>query len=90
MLFFFELLAEVRRAHRAEDDARLHAIYSFAEWCAREPAKELWNAAGVGFYEHIFDEPSFRERVAPWLPEDVRANHEGLWELQLKGLTSRR
>ncbi len=84
MQFFFELSGEARRAHRAGDDARLHAIYSFAEWCAREPAKELWNAAGVGFYEHVFDEPNIRERVAPWLPDDVRANHGGLWESRLE------
>jgi hypothetical protein len=31
MLFFFELGSEAERAHRAEDDARLQSIYSFAE-----------------------------------------------------------
>jgi hypothetical protein len=83
MLFFFELGGEAARAHRIEDERRLDAIYSFAEWCARQPEEELWNPAGVGFYEHVFDEPDIRERVAPWLPEDIRAEHEGLWKLML-------
>jgi hypothetical protein len=84
MLFFFELGGEVKRAHRADDDARLRAIYSFAEWCARQPGEELWNPAGVGFYEDVFDDPLLREKVALWLPYDIRADHEGLWELMLK------
>src|SRR5918994_4421240 len=84
MLFLFELGSEADRAHRAEYNARLETIYSFAEWCARQPAKELWNAAGVGFYEHVFDEPGIREKVAPWLPNDIRAVHEGLWQLPLE------
>jgi hypothetical protein len=32
----------------------------------------------------VFDEPSLREKVAPWLPDDIRADHAGLWELMLK------
>src|SRR5262245_35516470 len=83
MLLFFDLLGGVQRAHRDDDRARLGAIYSFAEWCARQPAKELWNAAGVGFYEHVFDEPGIREEVALWLPDDIRVAHVGLWELML-------
>jgi hypothetical protein len=83
MLVFFELGSEAVRAHRADDVARLRAIYSFAERCARQPSKELWNAAGVGFYEHVFDEPTIREKVAAWLPDGIRAEMAGLWEHRL-------
>lgn len=82
-LLFFDLHAAVREAHRVHDDERLAAIYGFAEWCARHESQPLWNAAGVAFYEHVFDEPSLAEAVAAWLPSDIRAKHLGLWEARL-------
>jgi hypothetical protein len=84
MLLFFDLCGEVRRAHRDNDEPRLRAIYTFAEWCAHQPRKELWNAAALGFYEHVFDEPSLREKVAPWLPDDLRSEYESLWAFMLE------
>jgi hypothetical protein len=33
----------------------LEKIYGFADWCASQKEKELWNAAGVAFYEHLAD-----------------------------------
>jgi hypothetical protein len=80
---FFDLLPAVREAHRANDGARLRAIYGFAEWCARQRSQPLWNAAGVAFYEHLFDERWMWNDAAAWLPADVRANCEGLWEARL-------
>lgn len=80
---FTELLPAVGEAHRAQDEQRLATIYGFAEWCARQRSKPPWNAAGVSFYEHLFDEPSMREAVIPWLPADIRAKHLSLWEWRL-------
>ena len=80
---FFDLLAQVREAHRAGDDAQLRAIYGFALGCARSQGQPLWNAAGVAFYEHLFDEPWMREAAVKWLPADVRRDCVGLWERRL-------
>ena len=80
---FADLLVEVREAHRANDSARLSTVYDFAEWCARQRAKPLWNAAGVSFYEHLFREPWMRDAAAAWLPADIRSDCLGLWELSL-------
>jgi hypothetical protein len=80
---FRDLSSAVGEAHRAYDDDRLAKIYDFAEWCARQRSEPLWNAVGVSFYEHVFDEPRLSEAVAPWLPADIRALHLGLWQARL-------
>jgi hypothetical protein len=77
---FFDLEPMLRAAHDANDTDLLRRIYEFAEWCAREPAEELWNAAGVAFYEHLFDDPAYSDRVIPWLSPFVVFTHWGLWE----------
>ena len=82
-LLFFDLLSAVRDAHRADDQERLRAIYEFAHWCAEQSSKLLWNAAGVAFYEHLFDERWMWEATARWLTADVRSNHAGLWAYRL-------
>jgi hypothetical protein len=56
----------------------------FAEWCAEQKAKDLWNAAGVAFYEHLFDShrslwPEFVRWLSPRVVEDCM----GLWEWRL-------
>jgi hypothetical protein len=73
MLLFFELLPMVRQAHAADDVERLRGLYGFAEWCSEQTAKELWNAAGVAFYEHLFDSDiwNLREQIVPWLSPHV-------------------
>lgn len=80
---FFDLLPMAVEAHRAGDDLRLAPIYEYDEWCAREPSEQLWNPAGVAFYEHLFDQPSLRSAVPRWLSSDIRTNHMGLWEARL-------
>lgn len=82
---FFELLPRVREAHQAADTLSLQRIYAFAEWCLRQQAKELWNAAGVAFYEHLFDShrPLWPE-IVQWLSPKVVADCMGLWECRLK------
>jgi hypothetical protein len=77
---FFDLLPMLREAHDAGDTELLGRTYGFAEWCSQQPAKDLWNAAGVAFYEHLFDYPAYSERVIPWLSPHVVYTHWGLWE----------
>lgn len=81
---FFILLPRVREAHQAGDTETLCRIYGFAEWCAAQKAKDLWNAAGVAFYEHLFDSHrSLWPEIVRWLSPAVIADCQGLWEWRL-------
>jgi hypothetical protein len=66
---FFDLLPMARDAHETADLATLTRIYAFAEWCSVQHARDLWNAAAVAFYEHVFDERTHApwEQIVPWL-----------------------
>ena len=68
---FMELNAKCQEAHDREDHATLAAIYNFAAWCSRQQDKDLWNAAGVSFYEHIIDHPIALRELPRWVPPDV-------------------
>ena len=48
----------------------LRRIYGYASWARGQPVDDIQNAAGVSFYEHLFDERWMREnrRVQPELP----------------------
>jgi hypothetical protein len=81
---FFDLLPRVREAHQAGDAETLRRVYGFAEWCAEQKAKDLWNAAGVAFYEHLFDSHrSLWPEFVRWLSPRVVADCMGLWEWRL-------
>lgn len=81
---FFELLPLVRTAHEVNDQQLLKKIYGFAEWCLKQSAKDLWNPAGVCFYEHLFDcaKVEWPMRI-PWLSPAVIRNCWPLWEARL-------
>ena len=64
---FFELLPRCQEAHQRADEHELKRIYGFAEWCLDQPHQELWNAAGVAFYEHLVDRPETRAAIPRWL-----------------------
>jgi hypothetical protein len=68
---FIELSAKCQNAHDRDDDAVLATIYDFAAWCSRQKEKDLWNAAGVSFYEHIIDHPKALRDFPHWVPPDV-------------------
>jgi hypothetical protein len=68
---FFTLLPWCRDAHTSGDVTALSRIYGFAEWCARQPAEELWNSAGVAFYEHLGDSPVTLAAIPKWVARDV-------------------
>ena len=64
----------------AGDEGLVRRIFGFAERCAARTARELWDAAGVAFYEHLFDYPAYSERVVPWLSPRLVHNPWRLWE----------
>lgn len=68
---FFELLPRVREAHQRQDNIELQKIYDYAEWCFRQQAQELWNAAAVAFYEHLVDEKTTRDQIPIWIKPDI-------------------
>jgi hypothetical protein len=68
---FIELLPATVKAHSQSDKAKLKKLYDFAEWCFRQEAKELWNAAGVSFYEHLIDYAETKETFAKWVKPDI-------------------
>jgi len=79
-LAFTDLNAMCQEAHERGDDATLRAIYDFAAWCARQEEEDLWNAAGVSFYEHVVDHPIAVRDFPRWVPPDVFRNVAPLLE----------
>ncbi|HBI44943.1 MAG TPA: hypothetical protein DDY78_19120 [Planctomycetales bacterium] len=74
----------VREAHQKGDTEMLRRIYGYAEWCLEQKAKDLWNAAAVAFYEHLFDSHrSLWDQFVRWLSPRVVADCWGLWEWRL-------
>ncbi len=60
---FFELLPRVQAAHARSDTLELQRIYDFARWCFQQKSEDIWNAAGVAFYEHLVDEPTTLSQI---------------------------
>jgi len=77
---FFELLPLLRQAHMDNDVERLKKIYAFAAWCFNQKNKELWNAAGVAFYEHLGDHQETLAAFTQWIPKSIFAEVRGLLE----------
>jgi hypothetical protein len=83
-LLFFDLLPMSREAHQSGDGEMLRRIYGFAEWCFEQKAKDMRNAAGVSFYEHVFDDDRCRwPDVVQWLSPQVIGGCWGLWRYRL-------
>ena len=80
---FSDLRPMVREAHDSGQHEMLRRIYGFASWCLDQNAKDVWNAAGVSFYEHLFDDRKYWEAVIPWLSPEVIKECWGLWESRL-------
>ena len=68
---FMELNAKCHEAHDRGDQATLSKIYDFAAWCSRQKEKDIWNAAGVSFYEHVIDNPIALKEIPRWIPPDI-------------------
>ena len=82
-ILFSELDYMVRTAHRDGDEDRLRRIYGYASWARQQPDENIQNAAGVSFYEHLFDERWMRQLVIPWLNSAIVREYMGLWEFRL-------
>jgi hypothetical protein len=80
---FLDLLPMAQEAHDSEDPQLLRRIYTFAEWCYSQKDKDLWNAAGVAFYEHLFDDSKHWESAIAWLSKEVIEGCWTLWEFRL-------
>jgi len=70
---FFEILPRCLVAHVNDDTEELRKIYGYADWCFHQEEKDLWNAAGVAFYEHLVDEPLTREQIPLRLTPEIFA-----------------
>ena len=88
-LVFSALRAAAVDFHKANDFGRLQKIYDFAEWCFRQKDKDLWNSAGVSFYEHLGDSPETLNEIRRWVKPDIYAEIRGLLELRLSSLALR-
>ena len=80
---FFDLVPMALQAHDAADSQLLQRIYGFAEWCFSQKEEDLWNSAGVAFYEDLFDEDQRWEAVIPWLSKEIVKGCWTLWEFRL-------
>jgi len=80
---FSALLSATVAAHRTGDDKSLKKYYAFAEWCAQQNAQELWNAAGVSFYEHLADFPETLAAMPQWVNHSRYRQIRGLLQLRL-------
>lgn len=82
-MLFFDLLPVLRAAHEDGEFDILRKIYGFSEWCFGQKTGDLMNAAGVAFYEHLFDEKRLWAKVVPWLSPRVIGECRALWKFRL-------
>ncbi|SFM61997.1 hypothetical protein SAMN05428949_0198 [Chitinophaga sp. YR627] len=68
---FIDLLAATKIAHQQKDTAKLKSCYAFAEWCFSQREKDLWNAAGVSFYEHLGDHAITLQEMPRWVKRSI-------------------
>jgi hypothetical protein len=68
---FSILLPRCGTAYRDGDTVELERIFAFASWCSSQSAKELWNAAGVAFFEHLPDIPGLVSDLPKFIPKPV-------------------
>ncbi|MFB0495086.1 hypothetical protein ABID99_001323 [Mucilaginibacter sp. OAE612] len=84
---FMELLHATVAAHRDNDTMQLKKNYDFAEWCFRQKSDNLWNAAGVSFYEHLGDKTETLEAIHLWVRRDIYTEIRLLLEQRLDEAT---
>jgi hypothetical protein len=81
---FSEMLSALVIAYKEQDNEKINRIYSFAEWCLNQKEKDLWNAAGVAFYEHLGDHQETLTELPKWVKPNIYAQIRGLLELRLE------
>jgi hypothetical protein len=80
---FFALLERLRKATDKQEIEEIAKIYGFAEWCFRQKATALWNAAGVAFYEHLVDHRLTAKQIPHFIKPDMFRDLEPLFESRL-------
>jgi len=80
---FVEMLPALIEAHKQQNADRLQNIYDFAEWCFSQKDKDLWNAAGVSFYEHLGDQEETKNEMNKWVKFEIYRSIRGLLELRM-------
>lgn len=68
---FMELLPLTREAHKVNNTDKLKKIYDFAEWCHKQKDKNIWNAVGVSFYEHLADYNETFNEFTYWIKKEI-------------------
>jgi hypothetical protein len=81
---FSEMLSALVIAYKEQDNEKINRIYGFAEWCLNQKEKDLWNAAGVAFYEHLGDHQETLKEFPKWVKPNIYAQIRGLLELRLE------
>src|SRR5690348_14287837 len=82
---YIEMLPAVIQAHKENNNDRLKKIYDYAEWCYRQKEKDLWNAAGVSFYEHLLDHKETLNDFHKWIKPEIYVEIRELLEWWTKG-----
>lgn len=83
-VILYELLDRVREAHLKNDTLEIARIYRYVEWAFRHEDKTIWNAAGVGFYEHLVDDPITTAAIPSSLSPDIYSAVRGLFEYRME------
>jgi hypothetical protein len=68
---FSELLYVLEKAHDERDVVTIKKVYEYAEWCHRQKDQNLWNAAGVSFYEHLCDNELVFSQFTTWIKKYI-------------------
>lgn len=84
---FMELLPSTVAAHRNNDTSQLKKNYDFAEWCFSQKFEDLWNAAGVSFYEHLGDKTETLQAIHQWVKRDIYIEIRPLLKQRLDEVT---
>ncbi|WPV00948.1 hypothetical protein SNE26_04100 [Mucilaginibacter sp. cycad4] len=84
---FMELLPATVAAHKNNDTVQLKKNYEFAEWCLRQKSEDLWNAAGVSFYEHLGDKTETLQTIHLWVKQDTYIKIRSLLKQRLNDAT---
>jgi len=58
-------------------------IISYLPRCFQQKENELWNAAGVAFYEHLGDNEETLKEMSAWVKPTIYTNIRGLLALRL-------
>jgi hypothetical protein len=79
-LAFGTVLGLVEKAARDSNDDLLKRCFTFAQWCFDKEEKDLWNSAGVSFYEHLADDPAVERVVHRFVNRSTFEDVRGLLE----------